>query len=63
MEELSGIVSMIADVGGTVIVTLMLWVVWKRLTELTDHFIDILAELRLQSLTDHKRDNKPSNQP
>lgn len=50
MEEISGIISMIADVGGTVIVTAMLWVVWKRLTELTDKFIDILGEIRLQNM-------------
>lgn len=50
MEDISAIVGMLADVGGTVIVTAMLWVVWKRLSELTDRFIDILGELRLQSL-------------
>lgn len=50
MEEIAGIVELAADLGGTVIVTVMLWVVWKRLTDLTDRFIDILGELRLQNL-------------
>jgi len=50
MEEIAGIVQFAADLGGTVIVTVMLWVVWKRLTDLTDRFIDILGELRLQNM-------------
>lgn len=39
------------DVGGVVVVTFMLWIVWRRLNEVTDQLIDILAELRLQGLT------------
>jgi len=49
------------DVGGVVVVTFMLWVVWKRLTDLTDRFIDILGELRLQNmnLAPHGADENP----
>jgi len=38
------------DLGGVVVVTAMLWIVWRRLNDVTDQLIDILAELRLQSL-------------
>jgi hypothetical protein len=38
------------DVGGVVVVTVMLWIVWRRLNDVTDKLIDILEELRLQSL-------------
>lgn len=38
------------DLGGVVVVTAMLWVVWQRLNDVTDKLIDILAELRLQGL-------------
>lgn len=34
------------DVGGVVVVTVMLWLVWKRLNDLTDRLIDILQQLR-----------------
>jgi hypothetical protein len=50
MDELLPTIQTLADLGGTVIVTVMLWVVWKRLTDLTDRFIDILGELRLQRI-------------
>lgn len=46
MENLETIKT-IADLGGTVIVTVMLWFVWRRLTELTDRLIDILARLAI----------------
>jgi hypothetical protein len=39
------------DVGGVVVVTVMLWIVWRRLNDVTDQLIDILAELRLQALS------------
>lgn len=35
----------IADLGGTVILTVMLWLVWSRLNTLTDRLIDILGKL------------------
>lgn len=38
------------DLGGTVVVTVMLWIVWRRLNDVTDRLIDILAELRAQGL-------------
>lgn len=39
------------DVGGVVVVTAMLWIVWRRLNDVTDSLIDILTELRLQGLS------------
>jgi HAMP domain-containing protein len=39
------------DVGGVVVVTVMLWIVWRRLNDVTDNLIDILSELRLQGLS------------
>jgi hypothetical protein len=39
------------DLGGVVVVTVMLFIVWKRLNDVTDKLIDILAELRLASLS------------
>jgi hypothetical protein len=39
------------DVGGVVVVTVMLWIVWRRMNEITDQLIDILTELRLQGLS------------
>lgn len=38
------------DVGGVVVVTVMLWIVWRRLNDVTDRLIDILGELRAQSV-------------
>lgn len=49
------------DLGGVVVVTAMLWLVWRRLTELTDRLIEILVELRLQSLVpkvEQRKDNQ-----
>lgn len=34
------------DVGGVVVVTVMLWLVWRRLNDLTDRLIDILEKIR-----------------
>jgi HAMP domain-containing protein len=39
------------DVGGVVVVTVMLWVVWRRMNDVTDKLIDILTELRLVALS------------
>lgn len=33
------------DVGGVVVVTVMLWLVWRRLNDLTDRLIDILEKM------------------
>jgi len=38
------------DLGGVVVVTVMLWIVWRRLNDVTDRLIDILAELKAQSI-------------
>lgn len=38
------------DLGGVVVVTAMLWIVWRRLNDVTDQLIDILGELRSQSV-------------
>ena len=45
----------LADLGGTVILTFMLYLVWKRLTELTDRMIEILVALK----TDNESSTKP----
>lgn len=37
------------DVGGVVVVTVMLWIVWRRMNDVTDRLIDILTELRAQA--------------
>lgn len=52
MDDLLKVIGVLTDLGGTAIVTVMLYVVWLRLTELTDRFIDILAEIRSQALRD-----------
>jgi len=38
------------DLGGVVVVTAMLWIVWKRLNDVTDRLIDIYVELQAQSI-------------
>lgn len=38
------------DLGGVVVVTAMLWIVWRRLNDVTDQLINILGELRMQTL-------------
>ena len=35
----------LAEMGGTVILTVMLWFVWQRLNGVTDRLIDILNKL------------------
>jgi len=45
----------LADMGGTVVLTFMLYLVWKRLTELTDRMIEILVALK----TDNESPSKP----
>lgn len=51
LETLKGLF----DVGGVVVVTAMLWVVWRRLNEVTDRLIDIITELREANLAAHSR--------
>lgn len=50
------------DVGGVVVVTVMLWIVWRRLNDVTDQLIDILAELRLQGLSTSSAGRRENNQ-
>lgn len=51
LETLKGLF----DVGGVVVVTAMLWVVWRRLNDVTDRLIDIITELREANLVAHSR--------
>jgi len=48
--EIAETLKALFDVGGVVVVTVMLWLVWQRLNLLTDKLIDILAEMHEQSL-------------
>jgi len=49
------------DLGGVVVVTVMLYLVWQRLNAVTDSLIDILKELRVQGLasTPPEKTSKP----
>lgn len=38
------------DLGGVVVVTAMLWIVWRRLNDVTDRLIDIATEIRAQTI-------------
>jgi len=49
IENVEGLKALF-DLGGVVVVTAMLWIVWRRLNDVTDRLIDILAELRAQSI-------------
>lgn len=49
MESIEGLKALF-DLGGVVVVTAMLWIVWRRLNDVTDQLIDILHELRVQTL-------------
>lgn len=51
LETLKGLF----DVGGVVVVTAMLWVVWRRLNDVTDRLIDIITELREANLVAQSR--------
>lgn len=48
------------DLGGVVVVTAMLWIVWRRLNDVTDQLIDILHELRVQTLALSTRPPEPN---
>jgi len=50
------------DLGGVVVVTGMLWIVWRRLNEVTDKIIDIQTEMRLNALAAEQRDVQKRNQ-
>jgi len=61
MPEIETIKS-IFDLGGVVVVTMMLWIVWRRLNEVTDQLIDIQKEMRLNALAAEQRDVQNRNQ-
>ena len=44
------------DLGGVVVVTVMLYLVWRRLNEVTDKLFDIVQELRLMELSQEGRE-------
>jgi len=50
------------DLGGVVVVTAMLWIVWRRLNEVTDALIDIQKEMRLNALAAEQREVQNRNQ-
>lgn len=57
------ILARLFDVGGVVVVTFMLWIVWRRLETLTDRLIDILTELRDERLISRLPGNDEINKP
>jgi len=48
--EIAETLKALFDVGGVVVVTVMLWLVWQRLNLLTDKLIDILGEMQDRAL-------------
>lgn len=44
----------IADLGGTVIVTVMLYLVWQRLNTVTDRLVEILAAMAKPQADDNE---------
>lgn len=50
MNDLIETVKALFDVGGVVVVTIMLYLVWSRLNTLTDRLIDILEKLKEESV-------------
>jgi len=61
MPEIETIKSLF-DLGGVVVVTIMLWIVWRRLNEVTDQLIDIQKEMRLNALAAEQRDVQKRNE-
>jgi hypothetical protein len=62
MESNIETIKALFDVGGVVVVTVMLWIVWRRMNDVTDKLIDILTELRLQSLSSSAGRNRKDNE-
>jgi len=50
------------DLGGVVVVTAMLYIVWRRLNEVTDQLIDIQREMRQNALAAEQRDVQKRNE-
>lgn len=61
--ELVGTLKALFDLGGVVVVTAMLWIVWRRLNDVTDQLIDILGELRVQTLAISARHPEGNRNP
>jgi len=61
--EIAETLKALFDVGGVVVVTVMLWLVWQRLNTLTDRLIDILAEIHSQSLIRRLPGTDETNEP
>jgi len=57
-EETISTLKALFDLGGVVVVTVMLYLVWQRLNAVTDSLIDILKELRVQGLVQNQVDKK-----
>lgn len=57
-EETISTMKALFDLGGVVVVTVMLYLVWQRLNTVTDSLIDILKELRVQGLTQNQAGKK-----
>jgi len=57
-EETISTLKALFDLGGVVVVTVMLYLVWQRLNAVTDSLIDILKELRVQGLTQNQGEKK-----
>lgn len=62
MEVNTEAVKTLIDLGGSAILTVMLWLVWRRLNDVTDRLIDIVTELRLQGLIPKPLDTPPDNE-
>lgn len=66
MELNTDAVKTLIDLGGSAILTVMLWVIWKRLNEVTDRLIDIADEVRLnrvESITSRGAESKSNVNP
>lgn len=63
MEEVVAAAKLLADLGGTVIVTAMLYVVWQRLNVVTDALLRLLAEMAKRDEVAAAKDNATSTEP
>jgi len=62
-EETVSLIKLIADLGGTVIVTVMLYVVWQRLNDVTDNVLALLLLLAKREMgEDSLGDNESSTE-
>jgi len=64
MTELIDALKFVTDVGGTIIVTAMLYVVWQRLNEVTDNVLALLAQMAKRELEEgSSADNEGLTEP